>query len=175
MVQFIQNAENDEYMKYKYTASEDNGGLRAIMYHNGKGSTFKVTENGVETTKTILGADTPLKITKADEDKLRLVVCTGDVEIEDGVHFKGIIMAKGTLTLGIGATLESSPLEAAKVFQAQITEIGDGESTKAQDFFWEGDKYVLGNSISSSTGSNVNNSDVYNLTDCVIYEGWKKE
>ncbi len=175
MVQFIQNAENDEYMKYKYTASEDNGGLRAIMYHNGKGSTFKVTENGIETTKTILGADTPLKITKADEDKLRLVVCTGDVEIEDGVHFKGIIMAKGTLTLGIGATLESSPLEAAKVFQAQITEIGDGESTKAQDFFWEGDKYVLGNSISSSTGSNVNNSDVYNLTDCVIYEGWKKE
>ena len=175
MVQFIQNAENDEYMKYKYTASEDNGGLRAIMYHNGKGSTFKVTENGVETTKTILGADTPLKITKADEDKLRLVVCTGDVEIEDGVHFKGIIMAKGALTLGIGATLESSPLEAAKVFQAQITEIGDGESTKAQDFFWEGDKYVLGNSTLLSTGSNVNNSDVYNLADCVIYEGWKKE
>ena len=175
MVQFIQDTVTDGTMKYEYTASEDNGGLRAIMYHNGAESTFKVTENDAETTKTIQGADTPLKITKADEDKLRLVVCTGDVEIEAGVHFKGIIMAKGTLTLGIGATLESSPLEAAKVFQAQITEIGDGESTKAQDFFWEGDKYVLGNSTSSSTGSNVNNSDVYNLADCVIYKGWKKE
>lgn len=175
MVQFIQDTVTDETMKYEYTASEDNGGLRAIMYHNGAESTFKVTENDAETTKTIQGADTPLKITKADEDKLRLVVCTGDVEIEAGVHFKGIIMAKGTLTLGIGATLESSPLEAAKVFQAQITEIGDGESTKAQDFFWEGDKYVLGNSTSSSTSSNVNNSDVYDLVDCVIYEGWKKE
>ena len=99
MVQFIQNAENDEYMKYKYTASEDNGGLRAIMYHNGKGSTFKVTENGVETTKTILGADTPLKITKADEDKLRLVVCTGDVEIEDGFILKELSWQRELLHL----------------------------------------------------------------------------
>ena len=161
--------------EYEYTADEDNGGLRAIMYHNGESSTFKVKENGAESTRTVSGANTTLKITKSDEDKLRLVVCTGNVEIEDGVHFKGIIMAKGTLTLGVGATLESSPLEAAKVFQAQISSLGDGETAKAQDFFWDGDKYVLGNSSSSTTGNNTNNSDVYDLADCVVYEGWNKE
>ena len=161
--------------EYEYTADEDNGGLRAIMYHNGESSTFKVKENGAESTRTVSGANTTLKITKSDEDKLRLVVCTGNVEIEDGVHFKGIIMAKGTLTLGVGATLESSPLEAAKVFQAQISSLGDGETAKAQDFFWDGDKYVLGNSSSSTAGNNANNSDVYDLADCVVYEGWNKE
>ena len=46
---------------------------------------------------------------------------------------------------------------------------------KAQDFFWDGDKYVLGNSSSSTTGNNTNNSDVYDLADCVVYEGWNKE
>lgn len=175
MVQFIENTVTDGSKKYTYTASDTNGNLQAIMYHNGESSTFTVKENGVDRTVTISGANDTLKITKSDEDKLRLVVCTGNVEIEENVHFKGIIMAKGTLTLDTGATLESSPLEAAKVFQAQITSLDDGNNSKAQDFFWEGDKYVLGNSTTSSTDNTVNNTDTYDLADCVIYEGWRKE
>lgn len=175
MVQFIEKTVTNGSKKYEYTADEDNGGLKAVMYHNGESSTFTVKENDAETTKTIAGADTVFKITANEADKLRLVVCTGDVEIEKGVHFKGIIMAKGTLTLDTGATLESSPLEAAKVFQAQMSSFSDGENVKAQDFFWEGDKYVLGNSTTSDTGSAANNSDTYDLADCVIYEGWTKE
>ena len=176
MVQFIQGITTSEPWKYEYIADEDNGGLKAIMYHNGKNSTFKVKDaNGNIKTETVAGANQTLTITKADEDKLRLVVCTGDVKIADGVHFKGIIMAKGTLTLGIGATLESSPLEAAKVFQAQIRSFDDGESVKAQDFFWDGDQYVLGNSSSTSIGNNANSSDVYDLADCVVYDRWNKE
>ena len=145
------------------------------MYHNGENSTFTVKENGVDKEVTVSGANQTLNITKNDEEKLRLVVCTGNIKIEDGVHFKGIIMSKGTLTLGNGATLESSPLEAAKVFQAQISSLEDGESAKAQDFFWDGDKYVLGNSSSTSAGTNANISDVYDLADCVVYDRWNKE
>ena len=175
MVQFIEANDNDGSKKYVYTADEDNGGLKAIMYHNGEKSTFTVKENGVDKEVTVLGANETLNITKGDEEKLRLVVCTGNVKIEDGVHFKGIIMSKGTLTLGNGATLESSPLEAAKVFQAQISSLEDGESAKAQDFFWDGDKYVLGNSSSASADTNANISDVYDLADCVVYDRWNKE
>lgn len=175
MVQFIEANFNDGSKKYVYTADEDNGGLKAIMYHNGENSTFTVKKNGVDKEVTVPGANQTLNITKNDAEKLRLVVCTGNVKIEDGVHFKGIIMAKGTLTLGIGATLESSPLEAAKVFQAQISSLDDGESAKAQDFFWDGDKYVLGNSSSTSAGTNANISDVYDLADCVVYDRWNKE
>ena len=108
--------------------------------------------------------------------KLRLVICTGDVEIESGVNFKGIIMAKGKITLGVGAKLESASLEAAKVFQSVIGE-GEGKISP-QDFFWEGDKYVLGNSTSkdeANNGSTGSHSDTYKLSDYVNYENWRKE
>ena len=42
MVQFIEANVNDGLKKYVYTADENNGGLKAIMYHNGENSTFTV-------------------------------------------------------------------------------------------------------------------------------------
>ena len=158
MIDYINNNVTDDTKKYVFTASAEDGGLTAIMYHNG--------ESGVNQT---------LKISQSDADKLRLVVCTGDVEIEAGVKFQGIIMAKGTITLKAGAQLESAPLEAARVFQAQMSSYGDGTSIKPQDFFWEGDKYVLGNSSSSGKKDTLNGSDTYSIADCVTYENWKKE
>ena len=158
MVSYIKDTVKDGTGKYVFTASDEDGGLQAIMYDNG--------ETGVNKT---------LKISKNDADKLRLVVCTGDVEIEAGVKFQGIIMAKGTITLKSGAQLESAPLEAARVFQAQMSSYGDKDSIKPQDFFWEGDKYVLGNSASSGKKDTLNGSDTYSIADCVSYENWKKE
>ena len=158
MINYIDDNVTDGTKKYVFTASAEDGGLTAIMYHNG--------ESGVNQT---------LKISQSDADKLRLVVCTGDVEIEAGVKFQGIIMAKGTITLKAGAQLESAPLEAARVFQAQMSSYGDGTSIKPQDFFWEGDKYVLGNSSSSGKKDTLNGSDTYSIADCVTYENWKKE
>ena len=158
MIDYIDDNVMDSTKKYVFTASAEDGGLTAIMYDNG--------ESGVNQT---------LKISQSDADKLRLVVCTGDVEIEAGVKFQGIIMAKGTITLRAGAQLESAPLEAARVFQAQMRSYGDGTSIKPQDFFWEGDKYVLGNSSSSGKKETLNGSDTYSIADCVTYENWKKE
>lgn len=158
MISYIKDTVKDDTGKYVFTASDEDGGLQAIMYDNG--------ENGMNQT---------LKISQSDADKLRLVVCTGDVEIEAGVKFQGIIMAKGTITLKAGAQLESAPLEAARVFQAQMRSYGDGTSIKPQDFFWEGDKYVLGNSSSSGKKDTLNGSDTYSIADCVTYENWKKE
>ena len=158
MISYIKDTVKDDTGKYVFTASDEDGGLQAIMYDNG--------ENGMNQT---------LKISQSDADKLRLVVCTGDVEIEAGVKFQGIIMAKGTITLKAGAQLESAPLEAARVFQAQMSSYGDGTSIKPQDFFWEGDKYVLGNSSSSGKKDTLNGSDTYSIADCVTYENWKKE
>ena len=158
MISYIKDTVKDDTGKYVFTASDEDGGLQAIMYDNG--------ENGMNQT---------LKISQSDADKLRLVVCTGDVEIEAGVKFQGIIMAKGTITLKAGAQLESAPLEAARVFQAQMSSYGDGTSIKPQDFFWEGDKYVLGNSSSSGKKDTLNASDTYSIADSVTYENWKKE
>ena len=168
MVQFLkqQDAVN---LQYTFTATDEDGSLQAIMVHNGESSSYQ-TGSGAET---VMGTNTPLEITKkmAEEDNLRLVICTGDVVIKQGVNFKGIIMAKGKITLEAGAVLESAPLEAAKVFQSVIVSAGN---VSPKDFFWEGDKYVLGNSTVTDDDSD-SNSDVYQLGDYITYENWRKE
>ena len=173
MIQFLQQ-KRPGTLDYTFEASEDDGGLQAIMTHNGKNSTFQVKNaDGTIVTNTVTGTDTALKVDSGMAQKLRLIVCTGDVEIGAGVHFQGIIMAKGKITLGAGASLESSPLEAAKVFQAQMA---SDENMSPKSFFWEGDKYVLGNTNTSNETTDTGRvSDTYDLADCVTYENWRKE
>lgn len=168
MVQFLKQRDA-VHLQYTFTASDDDGSLQAIMVHNGASSTYQ-TLNG---SKTVEGTGKPLEITQqmAETDNLRLVICTGDVVIASGVHFKGIIMAKGKITLEAGASLESAPLEAAKVFQS-VVETDNHISPK--DFFWEGDKYVLGNS-NVTNDEEKNTSDTYQLGDYITYENWRKE
>ncbi len=168
MVQFLRQR-NPEHLQYTFTASDEDGSLQAMMVHNGEKSTYQ-TSKGPETVK---GTDKPLVIMKsmAENDNLRLVICTGDVVIQAGVNFKGIIMAKGKITLEAGASLESAPLEAAKVFQSVV--VNDG-NISPKDFFWEGDKYVLGNSTVTND-EEKNTSDTYQLGDYITYENWRKE
>lgn len=194
MVQFIDAHKKTEgslvynarEMSCTFTASEDDGGLQSIMAHNGKKSTFLVKDESAEGTtaagstvktkeKSVDGADRELVIGNGEgeysPEKLRLVVCTGDVRIRKNVTFYGIIMAKGTITLESGAKLLSSPLDAAKAFQSQI----NNSKTSPKDFFWEGDKYVLGNSkTSDDNGNSDKDSSVYHVEDYVSYKNWKK-
>lgn len=168
MVQFLKQRDPG-HLQYTFTASDEDGSLQAMMVHNGEKSTYQ-TSKGTEIVK---GTNEPLVITKsmAENDNLRLVICTGDVVIASGVHFKGIIMAKGKITLEAGASLESSPLEAAKVFQSVV---GTDNHISPKDFFWEGDKYVLGNSTVTND-EEKNTSDTYQLGDYITYENWRKE
>lgn len=173
MVQFLKK-QNPTGLRYTFTSSAEDGNLQALMVHNGESSSYQVKSGSGEITETVQGTKQPLVITKkmAEEDNLRLVICTGNVEIQSGVNFKGIIMAKGKITLKAGAKLESAPLDAAKVFQSVIGNAGNEVSPK--DFFWEGDKYVLGNSHVTED-NNEGNSDKYQLGDYITYENWRKE
>ena len=147
----------DEYKIYQFNASSDDSNLTAVMADNESNNTFMINSGNAAS--------------------LRLVVCTGDVEIASGVTFSGIIMAKGKITLDSGAKLISAPLEAAKVFQAQMEAGSGNEKVSPKNFFWEGDKYVLGNSTATDgtiSGSNLENN-TYDLAECVTYENWKKK
>lgn len=149
------------YKEYTFDSGVENKNLKAKMADN-------------EATEGTSTDSCTLKITKDDEANLRLVLCTGDVEIEPGVKFSGIIMAKGKITLGAGAQLISAPLEAAKVFQAQ----SETDNVSPKNFFWEGDKYVLGNSQTTDNNSSdiaSKLSNTYDLAECVTYENWKKK
>lgn len=172
MIQYIQTTVTDGSWEYVFPSKDE---PQVIMYNNAKETEVKSTVNGVKESEVFAGKDDTLVIDEEMAKTLRLVVCTGDVVIDEGVTFQGIIMTNGKITLKRDAHLESSPLEAARVFQAQMTSYeNDEQNVKAQDFFWEGDKYVLGNSQSSGS-NNLNSSDSYSIADCVVYENWKKE
>lgn len=159
MCDFIakQGKNEDGYLLYEFNSDTDDSNLTAIMANN---------EN-----------KNPIEINSEKAQRLRLLICTGDVKIDPGVTFNGIIMAKGTITLGSGAKLISAPLEAAKVFQAQMNSDSGNEKISPKNFFWEGDQYVLGNSTATSGTSSGNNLDdnTYDLAQCVTYENWKKK
>ncbi|MDO4276893.1 MAG: hypothetical protein Q4D16_24805 [Eubacteriales bacterium] len=174
MVQFIDEHGDNNTMSYEFSAD----GLTAVMLHNTASSTFEVRSESstddhlVTEQRTIVGKEVEFIIDEEKAEGLRLVVCTGDVRIKQGVKFKGIIMAKGKITLESGANLISSPLEAAKIFQSQMATT----NVSPKNFFWEGDKYVLGNS--STTNGDADKgyvTDTYDLADCVTYENWKKK
>ena len=106
-----------------------------------------------------------LYIDKELADTLRLVVCTGDVVIDKDVSFNGIIMAKGKITLKAGSKLQATPIEAANAFQSQMDA---NTELKPQDFFWDGNDYIRGN-------TNSEDSTELNIADYVYYKNWKKE
>lgn len=139
----------DKNQSYEFTMS-DGSGLKALLMDNEKKEAYVINS-------------------QTNSEKLRLVVCTGNVKIEDNVKFQGIIVAKGTITLGSGVHLIAEPKEAMKVFQAQTA---DG-TFSPKDIFWEGKDFVLGNSIVNNDGTQV--SDFYDLAECVTYENWKKK
>ena len=148
---------------------------KKYQYPQNEAPRLIMCNNGTEAVNGEAGTGETLVITKDNEDSLRLVVCTGDVEIEKDVNFKGIIMAKGKITLNPGAKLEAAPVDAAKVFQEQLEDAQFQEQNlKAQDFFWDGDQYVLGNTTDNSQNTD-SELTAYNLADCVIYRNWKKE
>ena len=147
MVKYLQENYADKGFKCQYPEEESGEGPQVIMFHN---------ENG-----------NPLEINSELADTLRLVVCTGDVVINSGVTFNGIIMTKGKITLEAGSTLQTSPIEAANVFQAQM---GANTELKPEDFFWDGNNYVRGN-----TNTDDDTTDELNIADYVYYQNWKKQ
>lgn len=165
--QFITEKVNNG-IYYSAPVSEDVKTPLSLILAKNDDRTLKINSASV----TLNGIDTPV-------NNLRLVVCTGDVEISENVKFEGIIMTKGKITLKSGACLTSNSKEAARVFQADLTELSTGQPDQkisARDFFWDGDSYVLGNSISSgSSTDNVIVSDVFQPSDCITYENWKKK
>lgn len=144
--------DSDDGEKYVYPSAESGEMPKVIMCNNQGKNTLKITSDL--------------------QQDLRLVICTGDVEIEKNVQFQGIIMAKGRITLNSGSSLQASPIEAANVFQMQI---GENSDLRPQDFFWDGDNYIRGNSTSDNDTTGKDSSDVLDLSDYVFYQNWKKQ
>lgn len=114
--------------------------------------------------------NTSYTIDSSNCDNLKLLVCTGDVNVQK--DFNGIIMAKGKIILSPGVTLVASSTDALKVFQNFISE----EKISPKTIFWDGNNMILGNVLAGDDGDfGTMLSDIYNLAECVTYENWKKK
>lgn len=170
------HSERDEN-RYVFDNLVDEKGLKEFLQNQGSSSEYKFEITSQGETLAAYVADNESKqdfvIDEEMAETTRLVVATGNVVLKSDVDFSGIIMAGGTLTLKPGSSLSSAPLEAAKVFQAQRENEGQ---TAPMDFFWEGDKYILGNSLADKNqSSEENGEDIYDPSACVAYENWRKK
>ena len=115
----------------------------------------------------VLDNSSEFVITEDVAKELRLLVCTGDVRIKQGVSFQGIIMTKGNLSIEDGTKVNAKPEEAAKLLQTEA----DGKELAT--VFKNGDQYVIGNSNFGESDSD--NSSTYDLSDYILYENWTKK
>lgn len=105
--------------------------------------------------------------TKVNSKKLRVLITTGNVTIESGCNFQGLIIANGQVILNGNASITSSAADVAKVLQA------DDDGRKIMDYLIDSDQYVYGGAAS---GEVVGSSDEETtLGDLIVYRHWKKE
>lgn len=123
----------------------------SVLVDNKNGATFKTSEYNA--------------------DKLRFVVATGDVIIDS--KFKGLLIAKGSVTLKAGGSVTASPDEVAKAIQIE-KEIG-GVTKCPMDFLVSGSDYVLSGAVGASKGGAGAAQGVVNVSDLVVCENWTKE
>lgn len=127
-----------------------NTGMKAVLVDNKAGVTFETSEY--------------------NSDELRLVIATGNVLVD--TNFKGLIIAKGNVTLKAGGSITASPEDVAKAIQIEGTE---GGITKCpMDFLVSGSDYVLSGAVGAAVTPGTADETI-NSSDLVIYENWTKE
>lgn len=105
--------------------------------------------------------------TSASVKKLRTLITTGDVVIEDGCAYQGLIIAKGNVTIGGGASLTANATDVAKVLQVK-----DSANHKMMDYLKGSEAYVLSGAASGTATDSDSATDVSSL---VVFRHWKKE
>ena len=100
-----------------------------------------------------------------------IIIATGDVKIQDGKEFNGVILAGGDILLGqnVKVTPDKEAVLRALTYSKEITGSGGGQKEyHVVDFLIGGDGYLQNNN------KTYLNSDI-NLGDLIVYENWQKQ
>jgi len=130
---------------------------------NGDNSTNVVIDNASKGIITIYLGDEA----SADSKKMRVLVTTGNVTVESGCDYHGLILAAGDVTVKGGAKISSSAEDVAKVLQVR-----DTSGSRMMDYLKDADAYVLSGAASGQAASSAGNIDISSL---IVYRHWKKE
>ena len=181
--------------------SASNWVFENIMKKDTSGTKYLISSylasNQVQTFKTIAaqsgGTQLEAKIINGDytvtaaDSNVRLVAATGNITINDGVSFKGTIIAGGIITIGKNVNIQSAPSEVATVYQcsygADGKEVIDndgsitgtkGLSISPMDFFINGSNYLFSGSTTGTATSGTVSKEL-NYSKLINYNNWKKQ
>ena len=100
-----------------------------------------------------------------------IIITTGDVKIQDGKEFNGVILAGGNILLGqnVKVTPDKEAVLRALTYSKEITtSAGNQREFHVVDFLKGGEGYLQNNN------KTYVNSDI-NLGDLIVYENWQKQ
>lgn len=105
------------------------------------------------------------------EFKSGIIIATGNVKIQDGKEFNGVILAGGNILLGqnVKVTPDKEAVLRALTYSKEVTGSGGGQKEyHVVDFLIGGDGYLQNNN-KTYLNSNIN------LGDLIVYENWQKQ
>lgn len=122
------------------------GNDKAIVINNKGGEALKVHQNS---------------------DKVKLVIASGDVEVQGS--FSGLIIADGTITIldYTGAELTSDKAAVTRLLQ-MVPADGSDTATLIEKYFINGSRYVFNK-------DNSGNNSYMNLADVIAFKNWSKQ
>lgn len=104
-----------------------------------------------------------------DQQNTYLILASGDVEVR--ANYNGIIIAKGTITLKSGVNkIESNKERLRKILQTKVNDADPSSKTIVEQFFIDGEHYVLEEADLSALGDN----EYADYATCISYENWTK-
>jgi len=105
--------------------------------------------------------------TSAASKKMRVLITTGNVIVESGCDYHGLILAAGDVTVKGGARITAAAEDVAKVLQVK-----DSSNNRMMDYLKDADAYVLSGAASGQAAASGSSIDVSSL---IVYRHWKKE
>ena len=114
-------------------------------------------------------------LTEEAAENTRLIICVGDLTMEEGVSFAGTLIVSGSARLEGECSLTAAPEDMARVFQAAYGLGGETapEDKRPMDFFWEGSEYAQNSASSGLYDEQLSN--VISLRDKITNENYRKE
>lgn len=155
----------DSYLDVAYMLAP--GGSKSFISENGEAAIVVNGDYSVDANALMNAKNIQDKAGNTHNDaKLHVVIASGNVTVSE--NFDGMIIAGGNITIENRAvTIKADPRKAGCALRAK-----NADGVRAADYLINGDHYIMGGGASESDDVET---DSISMSDCVVYENWKKQ
>lgn len=143
----------------------------AIILHEKHTTEAKIDTLGAAPDSIILTSRNEYVVDGSMPSSVKMIVSLGNVTVKE--DFKGLIIAKGNLTVEAGASITIEPIDPdafANILRTKIDELSVGRDYYLLNIFTDGINYVNSGNVSSDTGT-----ERVSFVELISYEKWSKK